>query len=438
MSDKIKIMIVDDIKTARDNIAKLIELEPGVEVVAEAENGEEAVKKAKELMPDIILMDMNMPIMNGIKATEFITGEAPECSVVMISIQGEQEYLRQAMFAGAKDFLVKPFDGDELLNCIQQIYLREQKRREKFIQIVQEEHKEAPPAKIITVFSSKGGVGKTTIAANMGIEMALNSGEKVAIVDLDLQFGDVAMFMNVVPQTTIADLIRDIDNLDKDVLNSYLTGYSDQVKILAAPVRPEQAEAIKGEHIKVLLNEMKKYFHYIIVDTAPLFNEINITALDLSDVIILTTSQDLPTLKNVKLGFEILASLGYTEEKCYFVLNRADSLGGITITDAEGMLQKEFFATLPSDGKTVVTAVNQGSPFVVSNPDTEIAQRIKKLAIQVMKEHNSPGNGDKEIDSREQKKNKLGWLFGNGDKKGKGKVIKENKNIPINPFQAWS
>lgn len=376
MSDKIQIMIVDDNQSTRDNIRKLLEFEPDIEVTCEAASGEEAIRKAKIMAPDVILMDINMPGMDGIAATEAISNEVPQCLIVIISVQGEQEYLRRAMFAGAKDYLVKPFEGDELLQCIRHIYEREQKRRDKFVPIV----KTPTLGKVITIFSTKGGIGKTTITTNLAAALGLDAESKVGVIDLDLQFGDVSLFLNTAPKATIADLVTDIENLDGSLLDSYMTKYKDNVKVLAAPLRPEQADSITAAHLAAIIKEMQFNYDYILIDTAPLFNEITFSVLDLSNTIMVATSQDLPTLKNVKLCLEILESLKYPEEKIKVILNRANSIGGMNMKDSEELLKKKIFAAMPSDGRTVVTAVNQGIPFVISNPDTVVAQTMYRLA----------------------------------------------------------
>ena len=384
MTHKMRIMIVDDNKALRDNIRKLLEFEPDMEVICEAVSGGEAIQKAKLLVPDIILMDVNMPEMDGISATEIIAGDMPQCLIIVISVQGEQEYFRKAMFAGAKDYLVKPFDGAELVSCIKQIYAREQRKREKFVQVTKE------PGKVITIFSTKGGVGKTTLTTNLATALGLDEEKKIAIVDMDLQFGDVALFLNVIPKRTIADLVKDIDEsnkLDGSILDAYLTKFKENIKVLAAPSRPEQADDVTASHIAAIIKELQYHYDYIVVDTAPIFNDIMFKVLDLSNMIMVATSQDLPTLKNVRLCLDILESLHYPQEKVQVVLNRANSLGGMNKNNSEDLLQRKLLVSMPSDGKTVVAAVNQGIPFVLCNPETIVAQTIFKLANYVTSGH---------------------------------------------------
>ncbi len=379
MSEKIKVFIVDDIAETRENICKLIEFETDIVVIGEAGSGAEAVEKVKELQPDIILMDINMPGMDGITATEQIANEAPQSAIVIMSVQGEQEYLRRAMVAGAKNYLVKPFGSDELLQAIKQTSANEKKRRN----VVKFEPKREEQGKIITVFSTKGGIGKTTISSNLAVALAAKTGANVGIVDADLQFGDVALFLNLIPRATIADLVRDIENLDASVLEGYLTQFNNSIKLLPAPIRPEQAETVTGSHLAAILKTMRSSFKYTVIDTAPTFSESMLAVLDASDIVLVVAALDLPTIKNVKLCLEIMESLNYSQDKVKVVLNRANTDAGMHIDEIEESLKYKFTATVPSDGKVVVASVNRGVPFVASHPETPVAQSIFDLARMV-------------------------------------------------------
>jgi pilus assembly protein CpaE len=380
MQEKIRVLLADDIAATRASVGKLIAFHDEMTVIGEAENAEQVIALAKKLLPDIILMDINMPGMDGITATQILSTEVPTASIIMMSVQNEQEYLRKAMVAGAKNYLTKPFSSDELLQAIKQVHESELRRRVVFMK---PESTNSKQGKVITVFSTKGGIGKTTIATNLAVALAAKTDGNVCVVDADLQFGDVALFLNVLPQATIADLVQDIDHLDEKLLKGYLCPFSDSVKVLPAPLRPEQAETISGVHLTAILKTLRSMFQYVVVDTAPSFNDAMLAALDAADEVLIISAMDLPTVKNVKLCLEIMESLNYTEGKVKLVLNRADSEGGMDIREVEETLRRGFSATVPSDGKTVVSSVNRGVPFVISNPDTNVAQSVYKLARMV-------------------------------------------------------
>jgi pilus assembly protein CpaE len=179
---------------------------------------------------------------------------------------------------------------------------------------------------------------------------------------------------------TIADLVQeDIEHLDEKLLNSYMIDFDHKVKVLAAPFRPEQAEAITGKNLTAILQAMRANFDYIVVDTAPVFTDTMLAVLDASDKILIISVTDLPTIKNVKICLEVMENLGYGKEKIKLILNRAQSESGLDLNEVEESLRYKFSATVPSDGKTVVASVNRGIPFVISNPDTQVARSIYGL-----------------------------------------------------------
>ncbi|MGE5507742.1 MAG: AAA family ATPase [Chitinophagales bacterium] len=374
---KLTVLVVDDSAEARENIRKLLRFDDEIEVVGEAENGLAALDKAKDLHPDVILMDINMPVMDGITATERLSLDCPESSIVMISVQGEQEYLRKAMMAGAREYLTKPFAGDDLANTIKRVAELEGKRRQRR-QV--EQGAVAPEGKVITVFSAKGGVGKTTLAANLAVALAKEAKARVALVDLDLQFGTVAVLMDVNPGRTIAELVREKE-IDAELVSSYLVDHASGVRILPCPLRPEQAETVNAGHVERILGTLRKMADFIIVDTPQSFSETSLVALDTADVILLLATLELPAVKNAKLALDVMLSLKYPPEKIRLVINRyADDIG-IPREDLEKSLRFPVSARIPSDGRVVVLSVNKGIPFYVSEPGAKVSQAVRDLAL---------------------------------------------------------
>ena len=402
----IKILIVDDITETRENIKRLLYFEKDMMIVGEAADGQEAVNQTEKLSPDILLMDINMPVMDGITATETISLKYPKAAIIIMSVQGEQEYLKKAMVAGAREYMVKPFSTDELVNTIRKVYDFEQKRRVQLAEPSMVRDMQRDP-QLIAVFSTKGGVGKTTIATNLAVGLAKETRKKVVIVDLDLQFGDVAVMLNVIPKRTITELIQDINQMEPELLESYLVTHPTGVKVLPCPTRPEYAELITGSHVEKILSILKQRYDYIVIDTPPLFHETTLTALDLCHQILLIVATDLPTIKNVKLGLEVLDSL-HLKGKVKLVLNRSSSDIGIRCEDMEESLGLKVAAHVPSDGRTVITSVNKGTPFIVTDPGTKISESIEELARMVMLGEARPHDEAKV----EGKRGLFGRLFG--------------------------
>lgn len=402
----INILIADDIAETRENIKRLLYFEEDIKIVGEAADGEEAVKLAEKLHPDVILMDINMPVLDGISATELISVRLPKVSIIIMSVQGEQEYLKKAMVAGAREYMVKPFSSDELTGTIKRVYELEQKRRHQMGDFAIAGDKQKEP-QVISIFSTKGGVGKTTIVTNLAVSLLQESKQKVVIVDLDLQFGDVAVMLNVVPKRTITELIQDIGQMDTELMEKYLVTHASGVKVLPCPTRPEYAELITGGHVEKIIEILKQSYDYIVIDTPPFFHETTLTALDQSNQILLIVALDLPTIKNVKLSLEVLETL-HLKGKVKMVLNRSSSDIGIKCQDMEDSLGFKVVSHIPSDGRVTVAAVNKGVPFVTSEANSKIAESIQELAHMVIY------NEVRSVDIKqapEQKKGLLGRLF---------------------------
>lgn len=378
MSDKIKILIADDAKDTRESIKKILSREETIEILGEASNGEETLKLVSKTSPDVVLMDINMPVLDGLKATEKISYDFPNCGVIILSVQAEQEYFRKAMSAGAREYLVKPFSPDELINAIKRV--KDFQDRRKVIVAPQATIAPPPAGKIIVVFGTKGGIGKSLIATNLAISLVQNSKKKVVIMDLDLQFGDIAIMLNINPERTISDVVNVIDDMDIEMLEGFLTKHKSGLSILPAPINPAYAETITPEIVGKLIKLLKDNYQYIIIDTVSSFQDNILTVLDICDIILLVLILDLPTIKNIKLSLETMMSLNYPIEKVKLVLNRSDSDTGLNLSDIEKMLEVKISYFIPSDGKLVIPSVNKGIPFVESSPHSPISEGILKIA----------------------------------------------------------
>ncbi len=379
---KIRVMIVDDIAETRDNLEKLLFFEKDIEVVAKATTGREALALAKQHRPDVVLMDINMPDMDGIAATEALLSQVPEVQVIMMSVQGEQDYLRRAMLAGAREFLPKPIGAEELYSAIRHVYR---------LATTQRRYVTTPPpgpggddqgaqGQIIAVFSPKGGTGTSSIACNLAVAMRLLTGKKVALVDGNLTFGDVGAIMNLVSSKTIADLVNRIGELDRDLLNDVMATHATQVKVLLAPPNPQTGELVTSDHLRTILETMKKEFEYVIVDTQASFQDRALAALDLADRIVALMTLEIPCIKNIKLFLEVAELLEYPKEKTVLVLNKADNRLGMRVENVEANIQHKVALQIANAGHEMTLAVNQGVPLVIAKRDLPTSKDIFALA----------------------------------------------------------
>jgi pilus assembly protein CpaE len=386
-ADEITLLIVDDSPEMVETLKTLLTFNEMIKVVGEARSGEEAIEKVLDLKPDLVLMDINMPGMDGLKATEEINIKSPRTGVIIISVQDEVDYMRRAMAAGARDYLVKPFDSDELFRTIQSVIEKEKLKWEAMPSGREIVAASKPgEGKVISVFSTKGGVGKSTIAANIGVEIRKQTNSRVLLIDLDLQFGDLALLLNVSPKTTIANLAQVAPNqLEADYFVENVIESSYGVSVLAAPIKPEYAEVVTGAVVERVIEIARGLYEFVIIDTNPSFQAEVLTALDASDDIVLIVAPDFLSLKNVTLGLSVMASLNYPVEQVTLALNRALSVSSIKLADVERGLQRKVDVEIPSDGEVVVASINRGTPFVITHPTSGVAKAIAQLAQKLIK-----------------------------------------------------
>ena len=385
MADKIRVLIVDDITETRDHLARLLGFESDMEIAGLAESGRHAIELAISLKPDIVLMDINMPDMDGIETTEQLSAQEPSASVVMMSVQGEADYLRRSMLAGAREFLVKPFSSDELTSSIRQIYTREQEKLERFPVAVAAPvmaAEVADPGQIVAVFGPKGGIGRTTIAVNLAVAAASELAQRTALVDGSFQFGDVGVLLNLNPKNkSIADLAPDLEaGLELETIDPFLTVHSSGAKVLLAPPSPEMAELVTPIGVRKVLQMLRRTNDLIIVDCSSSMSDTTLAILDEADVILTMLTLEITSIKNMRLFLEVTDQLGYESSSIKLLLNRADSTLGIRVTDVEQSIGRKVDHTIVSDGRSVVYALNRGIPFFISNREAQVSQDILRLA----------------------------------------------------------
>jgi pilus assembly protein CpaE len=236
-----------------------------------------------------------------------------------------------------------------------------------------------PRGRIVTVFSAKGGCGKTTLATNMAAALADRGTREVCLVDLDLAFGDVAIALQLFPAHTIADAVPLGDNVDFGSLQTLLTPHSPGLTTLVAPVEPGTGEGIPASLVSRILEVLRDHFDYVIVDTPPAFDDHVLSAFDLSDVVALIATLDIPALKNLKLTLETMDLLNYPRDRWRIVLNRADSKVGLAIHEVEKSLRAPTAAQIPSS-RDVPAAINRGVPIVLDDPRHPVSMAIKHFA----------------------------------------------------------
>ncbi len=385
---KFRVLIVDDIAETRENIRKLLQFEADIEVVAVARTGKEAIQLTQETNPDVVLMDINMPDMDGIAATEIIRQKVPFVEVVILSVQGDQNYMRKAMLVGARDFLTKPPMPDELVAAIRRAGKMAREERAKTAQA----YIAAPSGanynaatgqntngKIIMFYSPKGGTGCTTLAVNVAVALC-NDETRVIVVDANLQFGDVALFLNEQGKNTILDLTPRVDELEPSIVDEVVIKHAGSgVHILASPSRPEHGENVNPDQFTKMLRYLRQLYAYIVVDTSSYLNDITLSVLDVAEAVVLVTVQDIPSIKNDRLFIDLLLSLNIPIEKIALVMNKFDKRIAILPEKISENLKQAVVAVIPLDERTVIPSVNRGIPFMIDNKTQPAARGIYAL-----------------------------------------------------------
>ena len=381
-TDKIRVIIVDDIAETRENIRKLLTFEPDIDVVGVARTGREGIELVKEVKPHVILMDINMPDMDGIEATEKIKPILPGVQIVILSVQSDPNYMRRAMQKGACDFLTKPPTADELISAVRRAGKMAQA---VVVPITTSLTSRERKGHIITLYSPKGGTGCTVLSTNLALALH-NEDSPVVLVDGNLQFGDIAISINEKGRFSVADLTPRVDDLDQEVVESVLIEHkASGVKILAAPTRPEYADNISGNQFAKVLDYLAGQVSYVIVDTASSLTDVTLAVIDHSDIIILIATQEIPAIKNAHLFLEVADALGINRKRILFVMNRVDKRIAIDPVKIAESMKQELVEAIPLDERTVVPSLLKGIPFMLGDKSRPVCRSVLSLAEAVRK-----------------------------------------------------
>jgi pilus assembly protein CpaE len=432
MAEKIRVLIVDDNDDTRDGTRRLLEYEDNIEIVGFADNGQSAVDQARELKPWVILMDINMPVMDGLTATEIIKGELPSTQIIVVSVQDDAHYMRQAFQKGAFDFVAKPITSAELAHAIERASQEYQRARSS--QAMQQQVQQQQPSRptdqfagfrqdvegsVIAVMGLKGGVGKTTVAVSLGVGLARmlqGANKKVLIVDGNMFFGDLAVFLNTRGQYSVlhaADMASEPEGIDFATLEStMLVQHESGVKLLLAPPKPGDAQPVAADLLVKMLSDLKREYNYIIVDTAPTFDEFSAAAIRAADRLIIVANASMPALKDARFLFDELTSAEFPRQNILLVLNEVDKNNRITPDQISNFLKHPVFAQIPVE-PGAIDAVNQGVPLIAMDSKRVGAVRPLMNLVQLVKDNiESAGEATGQVVEEQRRGGLFGMLGG--------------------------
>jgi len=334
------------------------------------------------LTPSVVLIGPGESPDRGLALASYLEHQDIDTYVVMVAAHLDTDLLRSAMKAGVRDVLAASDGPEAAVVSVVDAAHAAAKRREAAPVVA---HVAAPPAKVgkvITVFSTKGGVGKSVLSTNIAAALASEYKKSTIIVDLDLEFGDVAVMLQLKPTRTIYDAAQSIDRLDAEMLKGFLVTHESGLRALLAPVRPEEAESVTTVRIAQILDLLKTMADYVVVDTPASLSEVVLTALERSDVVLAIATLDVPSVKNTKVSLQKLHQIGMKSGAIRLVLNRADSKVWLEPQEIERAIADRIVARIPSD-RLVPRSVNKGVPVVLDAPRSAVARSISGLAAQV-------------------------------------------------------
>jgi len=341
-------------------------------------------KLVEEHEPQLIIVGPSYKESESIGFVESVSSNFPTIGLIWIINEMDTSVMLNGLRSGYKDIVLID-DLDNILGMINNIAKKDVKLKDAILNGKnQNDNKDDDDdndnhdGKMVSVFSTKGGVGKTFIATNLTVALAKESGKKVILVDLDLNFGDIGVFFNLDPKRTIGDIVSTFDRLDKEMLQSYFTKHTSGASILLSPVQPEASEKITSEHIQKILKLLRTMADYVIVDTPPTLSDTTLAVLDESDEIYLVATMDIPSIKNAKVSLQTMKLLGYEEDKIKLILNRSDSKVSLKPKEIEKTLNKKIISFIPSD-RLAPQTINEGTSVVTAQPRSNMAKSLIKL-----------------------------------------------------------
>ncbi len=366
---RLPMVIIDADETSRSNVTKLIEEVNFIELIGDFENmltGYDVIMQAR---PPLVFFDLTENVDLALDTIEKISSVHKNIVIFAASENVDADLVIQAMRAGAREFLTKPVVKEDLHRAL------------KKARNMLKQEQESAEGKIYSVFSNKGGIGKTSIATNLALQLTELTGERVCLIDLNLQMGDIATFLDINPSFDIAYVITHLSRLDESFLHSSLEKYKDKdLFILADPPDIEQAEEISADDISSLLNFLKTMFGYIIIDTSSGFDIKTLTCLDVSDYIFLVLMVNLPSIRNCQKCLSLFKRLEYDEDKIKLIVNRYMEDDEITVEDVEEALNHSIFWKIPNNYFALMSSINKGIPISELDPGSDISRNFIRLA----------------------------------------------------------
>ena len=392
MAIKIDTVIIDSEETSRELIASYLETVDDINIIQQFKDILSAQDYIIENRPPLVIVDITKKTNISLDIISKLTTLVKNIKIIVLSYDTESDIVIKALRAGAREFLVKPLIEKDFVASVK-----------KMKDLILGNINDTTKCKVITTFSNKGGIGKTSIAVNLAMEIANITKEKVALVDLNMQMGDITTFLNLDPSFDTSYVINNLDRIDETFLLTTLEQYNKtSLYVLADPPDIEQAEIITSEDITTLINILRNVFSYIVIDTTSSFDAKTITALDNSDLILLVSIINLPSIRNCQRCFDLFKKLGYSKDKIKLIINRYMEADDIKIEDVEEVLDHKVFFKIPNNYYTIINSINKGIPICDASPNSNICKSFKQLGALLSDNYSYNNKTSKPQNQREQ------------------------------------
>ncbi len=393
MSSSLRISICDPDESTRENLKKYLIGMDNVFLEADCSRYEFFSEIVAQTNPHVAIIDIDSDQDSGLQLIESLGRKYPECGIIAVSSSSDGQIILKAMRSGAREFLNSPVQIEELVGALDRVGSSS------------DGGSKSKAGSIIAVAGASGGVGTTSVAVNTAVALAQHPECSVALVDLDLALGDADVFLDMIPDYTLLDVAQSVSRLDLALLRKSLTKHDTGVYLLPRPIQIEETDSISSGDFKKVLSLMKASFTHVILDLSKSYSELDATALEQADHILLVTQLDLPCLRNVVRILTSLDRIDHSKQKVKIIVNRAGLDGTqISSTKAEETIDREIYARIPNNYVVISECRNNGVPLLQQAPKAAITHSVAELAARLL------GNASHTDEEEVESKSKKGWL----------------------------
>lgn len=383
------VVVISENTAFSSRLAGVLAADPEIRV-DEAASIADARTLIAEQAPHAVALGPSLDADQAIDFAEEVIAATGSTAVVLVAADLSTDLMRRAMRCGIADVLSTADTFNDVAQAVKSTLGGNGQARPKPAAPRKPAPAKVAKGRVISVFSTKGGVGKSTIASNLAVALASMYGKRVILLDLDLQFGDAGIILDLKPERTIYDAVQTFDRLDPEMLSGFLTTHKSGARVLLAPIRPEEADVVTTSRAGTIIDMLRELADIVIVDTAATFDDIMLTAIDHSDAVYAVATLDVTSVKNTRVSLQKLKQLGYDNSRVRLILNRADSKVLLDASEVEKTLQGRFAARIPSD-RLVPRSVNRGEPIVFDSPKSGTARCLMALAESIANERTGVG-----------------------------------------------